>query len=149
MPQIGQDVYDELIEFLENQQDADCVGDPPAYKPNKAMSLIMQLEGTTRESAGEGSAVRQPNEESSHLERSSPKNTDVDEILLARARDLLYQAQANLGWISVMDSKPLRQQIKTFLDDTKQPPHVLGTCEDCGHIIVSPLSYLCDGNSPR
>jgi hypothetical protein len=37
------DLYNDLVEFLENQQDADCEGDPPRYIPNKAMQLLTRL----------------------------------------------------------------------------------------------------------
>lgn len=33
------DFLDSLDSFLDNYADADCEGDPPAFKPNKAMRL--------------------------------------------------------------------------------------------------------------
>lgn len=37
------DLYEDLLEFLEDQEDADCKGDPPQYIPNKAMKLALRL----------------------------------------------------------------------------------------------------------
>ena len=33
-----------ISDFLDDQADADCVGDPPRYKPNKAMQLMAEAD---------------------------------------------------------------------------------------------------------
>jgi hypothetical protein len=46
MRTIPDDLYEDLLEFLEDQEDADCGGDPPQYIPNKAMQLVLRLKNS-------------------------------------------------------------------------------------------------------
>ena len=38
------DFLDSIDRFLDDQADADCEGDPPAFKPNKAMKLQQEAQ---------------------------------------------------------------------------------------------------------
>lgn len=42
------DVLDRIEEYLDNRQDADCVGDPPRYQPNEEMRLLLDLKEDRR-----------------------------------------------------------------------------------------------------
>lgn len=43
------EVLDRIEEYLENRQDADCVGDPPRYQANEEMRLLIDLQEARRE----------------------------------------------------------------------------------------------------